>query len=81
MQAYKTYARVDASGKLSLENLPFAEGALVEVLVVDQHRTAPEREESWRRLMRQVQELPQVQALSDADIAAEIDAYRETSRG
>ncbi|MBS4095432.1 MAG: hypothetical protein KGZ83_01170 [Sulfuricella sp.] len=78
MQAYKTYARVDSSGRLSLENLPFAEGALVEVLVVDPHRSAPEREESWRRLMRQVQELPQVKALSDADIADEIDAYRET---
>lgn len=78
MQAYKTYARVDSSGKLSLENLPFAEGVLVEVLVVDQNRSAPEREESWRRLMRQVQQLPQVQALSDDDIAAEIDAYRES---
>lgn len=77
MQAYKTFARIDSHGKLSLENLPFAEGSLVEVLVVDQRRTTQEREESWRQLMQQVQALPHIQALSDADIAAEIRAFRD----
>ncbi|MFM8333142.1 MAG: hypothetical protein ACKN9T_15765 [Candidatus Methylumidiphilus sp.] len=75
MQTYKTYARVEATGKMVLADLPFAEGTLVEVLVVNQTRTPAEREESWRALMRHVQQLPQSQALSDEDIAVEISAF------
>ena len=78
MQAYKTYARVQASGELAIGQLPFAPGALVEVLVVGAERSAVEREQEWGRLMQTVQSLPVAQAISDADIAAEIDAVRQT---
>ncbi len=77
MQAYKTYARVQASGELAIGQLPFAPGALVEVLVVGAERNAVEREQEWGRLMQTVQNLPQAQAISDADIAAEIDTVRQ----
>lgn len=77
MNAYKTYVQIDASGRLVLEDLPFHPGALVEVLLVDQSRQPSERMESWKALMRHVQSLPQSQALSDADIAAEIEAVRK----
>jgi len=76
MQTYKTYARIEPSGRVVLSDLPFAEGSLVEVLLVDQTHTATEREASWAALMRHVQALPQAQTLSDEDIAAEIDACR-----
>jgi hypothetical protein len=76
MQTYKTYAKIESSGRIVLSDLPFAEGSLVEVLLVDQTRTAAEREASWAALMRHVQTLPQAQTLSDQDIAAEIDACR-----
>lgn len=79
MQAYKTYARVQASGELAIGQLPFAPGSLVEVLVVGAERSAAERDQEWGRLMQTVQALPQAQSISDADIAAEIDAAR-TSR-
>jgi hypothetical protein len=78
MQAYKTYARVQASGELAIGQLPFAPGALVEVLVVGAERNAVESEQEWGRLMQTVQNLPQAQAISDADIAAEIDTVRQT---
>ncbi len=76
MQAYKTYARINPSGELAITKLPFAPGALVEVLVVGAERSAAEREQEWGRLMMTVQELPQAAAISDTDIAAEIDVVR-----
>lgn len=77
MQAYKTYAKVDPAGQVILSGLPFTAGSLVEVLVVNQHRTPAEREASWASLMRHVQALPSAQTVSDEDIAAEIASYRD----
>jgi len=76
MNTYKTYVQIDASGRLVLENLPFTEGSLLEVLVVDQSHQPEERTESWRALMRHVQGLPQAKSITEEDIAAEIDAQR-----
>jgi hypothetical protein len=76
MNTYKTYVQIDASGRLVLEGLPFPEGSLLEVLVVDQSRQPEERAESWRALMRDVQGLPQTKALTDEEIAAEIEDQR-----
>ena len=75
MNAYKTYVEVGASGRVVLEHLPFPQGALVEVLVVDQ-RTEPGEAENWRVLFKEIQALPQSQAITDAEIAKEIDDYR-----
>lgn len=58
MNTYKTYVQCDASGRVVLEGLPFPAGALLEVLVVDQSHRPEERVESWRALMRHVQEFP-----------------------
>jgi hypothetical protein len=78
MQAYKTYARIESTGRVVLSGLPFAEGSLVEVLVVNQSRTPAEREESWAALMRHVQALPPSQTLVDEDIAVEIEDFRNS---
>lgn len=76
MNTYKTYVRIDATGRLVLEGLPFPEGSLLEVLVVDQSRQPEERAESWRALMRYVQSLPESKRITDEEISAEIDAQR-----
>ena len=76
MNTYKTYVQIDASGRLVLEGLPFPEGSLLEVLVVDQSHQPEERTEIWRALMRHVQSLPQAKSVTDEEIAAEIDAQR-----
>jgi len=52
MKVYKTYTHIE-SGRVVLEGLPFREGALVEVLLIDQNRA--EREERWVAFMRHVQ--------------------------
>ena len=77
MNAYKTYVRIDTSGRVVLNRLPFREGTLVEVLVVDQSHQPAERAESWKALMDHVQELPQSKAITDTTIAAEIEAQRK----
>ena len=76
MNAYRTYVRMDASNRVVLEGVPFPEGTLLEVLVVDQTRQPADRAESWRMLMQHVQGLPQSAAITDEDIAAEISAQR-----
>ncbi len=76
MNTYKTYVQIDASGRLVLEGLPFPEGSLLEVLVVDQSQQPEERVESWRALMRHVQSLPESKRITDEQITAEIDAQR-----
>ena len=76
MNAYKTYAQIDASGRMVLENLPFRQGTVVEVLVVDQDRRSGVGAEGWRDLMRHVQGLPQSRLITDEEIAAEVDSVR-----
>lgn len=75
MNAYKAYVEVGASGRVVMEHLPFPKGALVEVLVVDQ-RTQPGEVENWRALFKEIQALPQSQAMTDAEIVKEIDDYQ-----
>jgi hypothetical protein len=78
MNAYKTYAEVDSSGRLVLDRLPFQEGALLEIVIIEQSRQPEERVSSWQALMRHVQGLPQSSAFSDEDIEAEVDKVRST---
>lgn len=78
MVAYKTYAKTDASGRLVLEDLPFQQGSLLEVLILDPAQSAREQQKSWKDMMRHVQSLPQSQTMTDEEIAHEISQYRET---
>lgn len=78
MQAYKTFATIDPSGRVVLEHLPFSAGTLVEVLVVDSARAPSVREEQWGSLMKHVQNRPENAAISEADIVSEIAQVRET---
>jgi hypothetical protein len=78
MKAYKTYAEVDSSGRLVLDRLPFKEGVLLEVLIVDQSMQGDEKVSSWQALMRHAQNLPQSSTITDEDIAAEIYDVRNT---
>jgi len=76
MNAYKTYAQIDASGRMVIESLPFPKGVLLEVLIVDQSHQPNERTTSWQALMDHVQSLPQSKTISGEDIAHEIDEVR-----
>lgn len=79
MQAYKTIVTVQAKQRLILENIPFPIGQEVEVVVLAAEPSPSDKVARLKALFAQTQALPQVQAISEEDIAAEIAAYRNSS--
>lgn len=76
MQTYRTLGVIQESGQIVLSNLPFRPGQLVEVLVLGEDRVQDDLTEKLALLFEETQALPQVQVLTEAEIAAEIAAYR-----
>lgn len=76
MQAYRTKIKIKDPKQLILSNLPFRSGQIVEVLVLAQDEEREAAVPEFKALFKETQSLPQVIALSDEDILAEIEAYR-----
>ena len=76
MEAYRTKIRIKDPKQVILSNLPFRSGQVVEIVVSvpDEDRKAAVQE--FKALFKETQSLPQVQALSEEEILAEIEAYR-----
>jgi hypothetical protein len=77
MKAYRTYLTVTDAKQVVLFDVPFQPGQVVEVLVLAQDA---DRSLALRRLdtlLQNTQALPQVQELTDDEIAAEIATYRK----
>lgn len=73
---YRARLKIKNSREITLSNLPFRAGQVVEVLVLadDEERQAAVKE--LEALFKETQALPHIQALTDEEIAAEIAAYR-----
>ena len=77
MTAYKKYVTIKDPKSLVLTDLPFKEGQVVEVVVIAQDNgDSQERVRALQALLRETQALPQAKAISEEEIAAEIEAYR-----
>lgn len=76
MQAYRTKIKIKDPKQIILSNLPFRSGQVVEVLVLAQDEDREAAVNELKALFKETQSLPQVKALSDEDILAEIEAYR-----
>jgi hypothetical protein len=77
MIAYKKYVTITDPDRLVLSGLPFRAGQRVEVLLIAETTTdRAARVQELRELLQTTQELPAAQAISEAEIAAEIAAYR-----
>ena len=76
MNAYKTYVTVTDSQELVLSNLPFKPGQKVEVIVLAENDNKAMLAEKMRKLFKEIQALHADNPLTDAEIAAEIEAYR-----
>jgi len=76
MQAYRTKIKIKDPKQIILSNLPFRSGQVVEVLVLAQDEDREAAVNDLKALFKETQSLPQVKALSDEDILAEIEAYR-----
>ncbi len=76
MLAYRQYATVQKSNQILLTNLPFQPGQRVEVVVIAEDEQQANRVRELRELFKITQALPQAQAISEEEIAAEVAAYR-----
>lgn len=76
MDAYKTYVTVTDSQELVLSNLPFKPGQKVEVIVLAEDNSRARLAEQIKKLFNEIQALHADNPLTDAEIAAEIEAYR-----
>jgi len=76
MLAYKKYITIEDPNRVVLSDLPFRAGQRVEVVVIAEDEVRSVRLQELRTLFKVTQELPQAQAVSEDDIAAEIAAYR-----
>jgi hypothetical protein len=71
-------AKVVAPNRLVLDNLPYQPGQEVEVVVYAKDEM-PSRMAKWRTLLNETQALPQTRQITDDEIEAEIEAFREGS--
>ena len=76
MKAYRTYLTITDNRGVALDDLPFEPGERVEVLILAQDVDRTEALGRLEELLRQTQSLPQVQRLTEDDIAEEVAAYR-----
>lgn len=77
MEAYRTYVTILDPKQVVIKDVPFRSGQHVEVLLIVHNPEAQSPAHELRTLLKETRALPQVQALSEADIAAEIALYRQ----
>ncbi len=76
MIAYRQSATVQKSKQIILSDVPFQPGQQVEVVVLAEEGQSGNLVRELREVLQVTQELPQAQAVSEDEIAAEIAAYR-----
>jgi predicted amidohydrolase len=76
MIAYRQYATVQKSKQIVLSDLPFQPGQRVEIVVIAEEDRPVNLVRELREVLQATQALPQAQAISEDEIAAEIAAYR-----
>jgi flagellar biosynthesis/type III secretory pathway chaperone len=79
MTSYKTYLIVDESNQIIVSNLPFKPGQKVQVRieVVDENKQPLVKE--LQNLFKEIQALPSSKNITEEEIVAEIEAYRQQS--
>jgi hypothetical protein len=76
MKAHKMFATVKEPRKLILEDVPFDRGQRVEVLLLAPDTDEVDRAARLKALFKETRGLPQMQGITEEEIAAEIDHYR-----
>lgn len=76
MSSYETEATIDQQQQLVLLHTPFAPGQKVKVLIVTEETDRDALAQRWEAFFKHIQSLPHLQSITEAEIQAEIDAYR-----
>ncbi|MCZ6632670.1 MAG: hypothetical protein O7G87_04635 [bacterium] len=76
MNTYRKRLVIQDPKQVVLVDLPFQPGQEVEITLRATDQESKNLKEELRTLFQKTQQLPQVQTLTEDDIAAEIEAYR-----
>ncbi|MDZ8105360.1 MAG: hypothetical protein RM338_06990 [Nostoc sp. DedQUE12a] len=76
MNAYKKYITITDPKQVVLSDLPFQVGQRVEIIILAEDNPRAEISKKVRDLFDKTRSLPGVQDITEAEIAAEIEAYR-----
>ena len=76
MTTYQKYITIEDPNNVVLSGLPFTTGQRVKVVLVAENSQLPANIQTLQALFKATQALPQAQATSVDEIAAEITAYR-----
>lgn len=76
MNAYKQYITITDPNQIILSDLPFAVGQRVEIIILAEDNPRESISKKVRDLFDKTQSLPEVQNITEAEITAEIEAYR-----
>jgi len=76
MTTYKKTLVIDDPNNLVLSDLPFQSGERVKVIILPQSYEPSPNGDRLRSLLKKTQSLPSSQAITEEEIAAEIEAYR-----
>jgi hypothetical protein len=68
MVSYRTTARVEESGRIVVQGIPFAAGDEVEVIVALPDNERRRRIDEWRALLKESQMYAAAQGVTDDDI-------------
>lgn len=76
MKAYRKYLTIQDPKRVVLSDLPFHSGQQVEVLFFPKDNELNSHAEELQTLFKSTQELSTSKAISEEEIAKEIEAYR-----
>ncbi|WP_375467420.1 hypothetical protein [uncultured Nostoc sp.] len=76
MNAYKKYITITDPSQLILSDLPFPVGQRVEIIILAEDNPRAEISKKLKDLFDKTQSLPGVQDITEAEIEAEIEAYK-----
>ena len=79
MNTYRRRLVVQDPKQIVLSDVPFQTGQEVEIILRSVEQPTVERKSDLRDLLKRTQSLPQIQTLTEEDILAEIEAYRNFS--
>jgi hypothetical protein len=76
MTTYRKYITIEDPNQITLSDLPFRAGEMVEVVLKTPEKIDGDRLKKLQALFKATQSLPQIQAITEEEIIAEINAYQ-----
>jgi hypothetical protein len=73
---YEVYTTVDEDKNIVVPDVPFGVGQRIKVILITANGETTQRMQALKALFKRTQALPQAQKITEAEIAAEIAAYR-----